>query len=166
MHLPGLLQTVDYARLVFRNNIPTPPPPHVEFLISHRVKRQQVLFGSMPTPYSAVIHEAGLRLIYGDPKTTCEQLQHILDMSEHSHVNVQVIPSSAGLIPGSAQTVVMAAGRVAELDTVQLDTEHGSDFLHAEPQLAKYRTLLNRVSDMALPPEASQDLIRSIIKQH
>lgn len=164
IHLPGLLQTVDYARLVFRNNIPTPPPPHVEFLTSHRLKRQHVLFSDEPVPYSAVIHEAGLRTMFGDKRTTRDQLLHIVEMSELDHVTIRAMPFSAGLIPGSAQTVVLAEGPLQQLDTVQLDTEHGSEFLHAEAQLTKYRTLLDRTEGMALEPAASRDLIQSIAR--
>lgn len=164
MHLPGLLQTVDYARLVFRSDLPEPPPPEVEFLTSHRIKRQRVLFSEPPVPFSAVIHESALRILYGTAEITREQLRHIVKMSQHSHITIQVLPFSAGLVPGAAQTVVLAEGPIRQLDTVQLDTEHGSQFLHSEDQLARYRSLLDRYEDMALSPSASRDLIESVIR--
>jgi transcriptional regulator with XRE-family HTH domain len=164
VHLPGLLQTLDYARLVFRQNIPALPPPETEFRVSQRLKRQHVLFRDDPLPYAGIIHEAGLRMPFGDVRTTREQLQHLIDMSERRNVTVQVIPFGAGLVPGAGQTVVLAEGPVPQLDTVQLDTEHGSVFVDAEAQLAKYRALINRMEAMALTPDASRLLIRSIIR--
>lgn len=164
MHLPGLLQTVDYARLVFRNNIPTPSPPQIEFLVSHRIKRQRIIYRETPTHFSAVIHEAALRIHFGDARIIRAQLGHIAEMSERDHIAVKVVPFESGLTPGSAQTVMYGQGPVPQLDTVQLDTEHGAEFLHADLQLAKYRTMLDRTEALALDPSASRDLIQSILR--
>lgn len=164
MHLPGLLQTVDYARLVFRNNIPTPSPPQIEFLVSHRIKRQRIIYGESPAQFNAVIHEAALRIQFGDSTTIREQLEHIVDLSERDHITVLVVPFESGLTPGSAQTVMYGQGPVPQLDTVQLDTEHGAEFLHAAAQLAKYRTMLDRTEAMALGPTESRDLIWSVLR--
>ncbi|UNO40166.1 helix-turn-helix transcriptional regulator [Streptomyces sp. MST-110588] len=163
-HLPGLLQTVDYARLTFRQCIPQLPPPEIEYRISHRIKRQDVIYRARPIPYTAIIHEAALRMQFGGPEVTREQLRHIIDMSERDGVAVLVIPFSAGIFPGSGQTIVFAEGPLPELDTVQLDAEHGFVFVHTEVALAKYRTVLDRMEAMALKPEPSRDFIRSIMK--
>lgn len=164
LYLPGLLQTVDYARQIFRNNIPTPSPPQIEHLVSHRIKRQQVIFRDNPVPLTATIHEAALRIRAGEDRIVRDQLQHLAEMSEHDHITVRVVPFGAGLLPGSGQTVLYAEGPVPQLDTVQLDTEHGAEFLHSEAQLNKYRTLLGRTESMALPEATSRDLINSLIR--
>ncbi|UGY93378.1 helix-turn-helix domain-containing protein [Streptomyces gobiensis] len=162
-HLPGLLQTVDYARLIFRQNIPELSPPEVEHLVSHRIKRQGILYKDEPTPNIAVIHEAALRMQFGGPDVMREQLQHIVKMGERDNVTVLVIPFSAGIFPGTGQTVVYAEGPVPQLDTVQLDTEHGSEFLYADAQLERYRTFMDRFEAAALDADASSELIHSII---
>ncbi|MFJ2832000.1 Scr1 family TA system antitoxin-like transcriptional regulator [Streptomyces sp. NPDC087263] len=48
--------------------------------------------------------------------------------------------------------------------TVQLDTHHGCDFLDAQAQLAKYRTVLDRMEALALKPAPSRDLINTVIR--
>jgi hypothetical protein len=53
-------------------------------------------------------------------------------------------------------------GAVPQLDTVQVDSSHGPDFLHAEAQLAKYRAQLDLLEETALSPEQSRDLIGEI----
>ncbi|OEV04780.1 helix-turn-helix domain-containing protein [Streptomyces oceani] len=164
-HLPGLLQTVDYARWTFRQNIPAPSPPQIEYLTSLRIKRQVVLYRDDPVPYTAVIHEAALRMQFGGVSVMCEQLQHIMDMSERGNVTVLVIPFSAGAFPGAGQTVLLAGGAVPQLDTVQLDSEHGSDFLCADAQLENYRTFMRRFQDMALSVADSREMIRLIINE-
>lgn len=163
-HLPGLLQTVDYARLIFRQSIPKLTPPEVEYRVSHRIKRQGILYGDNPTPYAAIIHEAALRMRFGSRSVTREQLEHIVEMSELGHVTVSVIPYEAGIFPGAGQTVLYAEGPVPHLDTVQLDAEHGSVFLHADLQLEKYRTFMTYFEAVALKEAASRDVIHTIIR--
>ncbi|MEC4020536.1 helix-turn-helix domain-containing protein [Streptomyces sp. H27-D2] len=162
-HLPGLLQTTDYARLVFRQNVPVLPPPEIEYRLSHRIKRQGILYRDDPTPYTAIIHEAALRMQFGGADLMREQLVHIAEMSERDGVDVLVLPFSAGIFPGAGQTVVYAEGPVPQLDTVQLDTEHGSEFLHAEAQLVKYRTIMERFENASLDAASSRAFILGTI---
>jgi transcriptional regulator with XRE-family HTH domain len=161
-HVPGLLQIHDHAREVFRQVVPELSPPDIEHRLSFRIKRQAVLFNDSPTPYRAVIHEAALRMQFGGPAVTNKQLRHILDMSEHPHIAVQVIPFAAGAYPGSGQSILYAHGAVPQLDTVHLDQSHGSTLLNAEAQLDKYRVLLERMTDVALAPHASREFIHDI----
>ncbi|MEU7188272.1 helix-turn-helix transcriptional regulator [Streptomyces sp. NPDC045369] len=162
-HLPGLLQTADYARLTFLQNVPEPSPPHVEHLVSHRIKRQEVLYRDSPVPYTAIIHEAALRMEFGGHSLTRKQLEHIVAMSEREGITVLVIPFSAGIFPGAGQAVTYAEGQVPQLDTVQLDTEHGAVFEYADAQLDRYRTFMRRFEAMALDESASRDVIHTIV---
>ncbi|WP_311203326.1 helix-turn-helix domain-containing protein [Streptomyces gossypii] len=162
-HLPGQLQTVDYARSIFRQNIPAPSPPEVEYLTSLRIKRQGIFYGDDPTPLKVIIHEAALRMQFGGREVARGQMRHIVEMSELEHLTVLVIPFSAGAFPGSGQTVVYAEGPVPQLDTVQLDTEHGSVFLHADAQLDRYRVFMQRFEAAALEPQESRDLLVDVI---
>ncbi|MEW2569565.1 helix-turn-helix transcriptional regulator [Streptomyces sp. NPDC047070] len=162
-HIPGLFQTVDYARLVFRQSIPKLSPPEIEYRVTHRIKRQGILFADKPIPYTAIIHEAALRMRFGSRDVTREQLEHIVEMSEREHVTVLVIPYEAGVFPGAGQTVLYAEGPVPQLDTVQLDAEHGSVFLHADLQLEKYRTFMTHFRAVALKEAESRTLIQAII---
>lgn len=111
-HIPGLLQTPEHAREVFRQAVPPLPPPDVEHRVSHRIKRQAILYRDDPTPYMAIVHEAALRMRFGGLDTARKQLRHILDMSERSRIMVLVIPFEAGSFPGSGQSVCYASGPV------------------------------------------------------
>jgi transcriptional regulator with XRE-family HTH domain len=161
-HLPGLLQTPDYARVIFQQNVPALSPPMVEHRLSHRIKRQGVLYADTSMPYTGIIHEAALRMQFGGPEIMRKQLAHIAEMSEREGVTVLVLPFSAGIFPGAGQTVVIAHGPHPRLDTVQLDTEHGSEFLHAEAQLVKYRTIMGCMEDLSLDATASRDFIHAL----
>lgn len=164
VHLPGLLQTVDYARAVFQQSSYVLPQPEVEFRVSHRIKRQKILFGEDPTPFVATIHEAALRMRFGTAETSRSQLEYLITMSERPNITVRVVPFDAGAFPGAGSTVELAEGPVTQLDTVSVDTEHGSVFLYANTQLATYRRLMERFEAVALEPGPSRALIEKILR--
>ncbi|MEU3656866.1 helix-turn-helix transcriptional regulator [Streptomyces sp. NPDC032161] len=164
VHIPGLFQTAEYAREVFRQDVPELSPPDIEHRISFRIKRQAVLFRESPTPHQAVVHEAALRMQFGGPAVTRKQLQHLLDMSEREHITLQVIPFSAGTFAGSGQSIYYFLGPVPQLDTVNLDQSHGPVFLDAEAQLEKYRVLLGRMETTALDRDKSRSFIHNIAR--
>ncbi|MFH8597932.1 helix-turn-helix domain-containing protein [Streptomyces rimosus] len=163
-HIPGLLQTPEHAREIFRHGVTPLPPPEVEHRVSFRIKRQAVLYRDNPVTYRAVVHEAALRMKFGGPQVARSQLEYLLEMSERNGVTVRVIPFDAGAFPGSGQSVCYAHGPVPRLDTVQLDQSHGSVMLDAEAQLAKYRGLLERMEAVALKEPESRDFIRAIAR--
>jgi transcriptional regulator with XRE-family HTH domain len=164
VHIPGLFQTTDYAREIFRQDVPEMSPPDIEHRVSFRVKRQAVLYRDSPTPHQAIIHEAALRMKFGGPPVTRAQLQHLLNMSEQDHITLHVIPFDAGTFPGSGQSIYYSGGPVPQLDTVNLDQSHGPAFLDSEAQLDKYRVLLDRMEASALPPAESRDFIHKVVQ--
>ncbi|MET7911063.1 helix-turn-helix transcriptional regulator [Streptomyces avermitilis] len=162
VHIPGLFQTTDYAREIFRQDVPEMSPPDIEHRVSFRVKRQAVLYRDTPTPHQAIIHEAALRMKFGGPSVTRTQLKHLLAMSEREHMTLHVIPFDAGTFPGSGQSIYYSRGPVPQLDTVNLDQSHGPVFLDSEAQLDKYRVLLDRMEATALSPTQSRDFIHKV----
>lgn len=162
--IPGLLQTHDYAREIFRQAVTELSPPDIEHRLSFRIKRQAVLYRDEPTPYEAVIHEAALRMKVGGPDVSRRQLQHLLDTSDRDGITLRAITFDAGAYPGSGQSIYYVHGPVAPLDSVYLDQSHGLAFLDAEAQLHKYRTLFDRVDAVALAPDRTRDLIHSVIQ--
>ncbi|WP_055546297.1 helix-turn-helix domain-containing protein [Streptomyces kanamyceticus] len=159
LHIPGLLQTAQHARALFADAVPPRLPHEIEHLMSYRIKRQAVLHRGTPLPYTALIHEAALHMRVGGPAVAAEQLNHLVEMGRRAHISVLVIPFGRGAFPGSGQGIDYAHGPVTHLDTVQLDTEHGSEFLDAAAQLERYTTVLDRLEKLALPAEESRELI-------
>lgn len=165
LHIPALLQTTDHARAMFGEAVPPFRPYELEHRLSHRIKRQAILHRSEGFAYTALIHEAALRVQYGGPDVARAQLAHIATLSELPDITVQVIPFTARHFPGNGQSLDYAVGPVPQLDTVQLDTHHGGcEFLDSEAQLAKYRDLLDRMEACALDPADSRTFIERIAK--
>ncbi|MFJ6936878.1 helix-turn-helix domain-containing protein [Streptomyces sp. NPDC101132] len=165
VHIPGLLQTSDHALAVFRFVVPALPEPEVALRLAHRLERQQVLEGAGAPEYTGVVHEAALRMQFGGPKVAKAQLEHLLHMTEHDNVTLRVLTFEAGGFPGAGQTVNYVEGRVPQLDTVQVDSTHGPDFLHADTQLTKYRAHLDWMERLSLTPGASRDFIRRLASE-
>jgi transcriptional regulator with XRE-family HTH domain len=162
VHLPGLLQTEDHARAVFEAVIPRLPPADVDVRVSHRLNRQQVLDRPEPPQLDVILHEAALRMEFGGPAVARRQLEHMLRVSERKGVTVRVIPFKAGGFPGAGQSVVYVESAVPQLDTVELDSTHGPEFIDSEMQLHKYRAQLDAAEAVALTPDASRAFIHTL----
>ncbi|WP_256640337.1 helix-turn-helix domain-containing protein [Streptomyces murinus] len=161
VHMPGLLQTPEHARATMREAVPLLRPYEIEHRVSYRVKRQAVLFEDTPTPYTAIVHEAALRMGFGGPEIARAQLHHLVEVADEPTITVLVLPFGTGF-PASGQPITYATGPVPQLDTVVLDTDHGCDFLDAEAQLHRYRSVLDRMESRALSEPKSRDLIHRI----
>ncbi|KUL23377.1 helix-turn-helix domain-containing protein [Streptomyces regalis] len=162
INIPGLLQTIDHARALFSQAVPPLKAHEIEHRVSHRIKRQEVLHREQPPPYTAIIHEAALRMRFGDRATVLAQLRHIGETSELDHVTVAVIPFDNGPFHTSGQGIDYFHGPVHQLDTVQLDTDHGAELIESPAQLERYRLVLDRMQHAALPPAKSRDFITQL----
>ncbi|TGB03315.1 DUF5753 domain-containing protein [Streptomyces sp. MZ04] len=165
MHMPGLLQTEDYARAVFAEAVPPLSPADHRRRLSHRLKRRDVLDRESPPTCTFLIHEAALRMKFGGPEITRSQLDYLLKESERDNVIVRVVPFAVGGFPNAGSSTLYAYGSVAQLDTVQTDTPTGPAFLDAETRLANYRAVLDRTQEKSLDPARSRDFIREIAQQ-
>lgn len=165
LHVPGLLQTSDYARALFSYVNPEFPDDEVEQWVEHRMKRRIIFERPDPVRYETVIHEAALRIRVGDRATSRAQLARILTLSEAEHITVRVIPFDLDGFGGAGSAMVYAGGHVPQLDTVVRDGPNGPVFLDAEAQLSRYRTLFRRVEAVSLAPERSRDFIHRLTKE-
>ncbi|MGW7612546.1 DUF5753 domain-containing protein [Streptomyces sp. NPDC054766] len=162
INIPGLLQTADHARALFSHTVPPLKPHEIEHRVSHRIKRQALLHREQPQPYTAIIHEAALRMRFGDRGTVRAQLRHLNDMSELDHVTIAVIPFASGAFHTSGQGIDYFHGPVHQLDTVQLDTDHGAELIDSPAQLERYHLVLDRVQQAALPQDKSREFITQL----
>jgi transcriptional regulator with XRE-family HTH domain len=163
LHIPALLQTTDHARAMLQQAVPPFQPYELEHRLSYRIKRQAVLYGATPLAYTALLHEAALRMRYGGREIARSQLAQLLEVREQKNITVRVVPFTSADFPGNGQSFDYAIGQVPQLDTVELDTHHGAcEFLDAEAQLVKYRTVLDRMESCALDPDESRKFIEYI----
>ncbi|MGW5607901.1 helix-turn-helix domain-containing protein [Streptomyces sp. NPDC003753] len=92
--VPGLLQTQDYARVVFAMRRPPLDEETIEQRVAARLVRQAI-FRRRPMPViSFVMEEAILRKQLGGPAVMRGQLEQILLIGEQPNVEIQVMPDA------------------------------------------------------------------------
>ncbi|MEV6837575.1 helix-turn-helix transcriptional regulator [Streptomyces sp. NPDC051133] len=165
LHVPGLLQTADYARSLFAYVNPEFPSADVDLWVEHRMQRRIVIERPDPVPYRAVIHEAALRIRVGNRLAARDQLSRLLELSEADHISVRVVPFDLDDFGGAGSAMVYAGGPVPRLDTVVRDGPNGPVYIDAEAQLSRYRTLFRRVEAVSLDPKGSRDFIHRLAKE-
>ena len=98
--VPGLLQTADYARALFRADMLNTGDEAVDELVDARLARQRIFDRPEPPNLWIVLDESVLHRLIGTPKTTYDQLVQVADMSMRSYICVQVVPASTGAHAG------------------------------------------------------------------
>ena len=94
--VPGLLQTPEYARALFRAWQTTGDEDEVENLVTARIDRQRIFDRPKPPSFWAVIDEGVLRRRIGGAKVMQDQLVHLAEMTERPAIKVHVIPAEVG----------------------------------------------------------------------
>jgi transcriptional regulator with XRE-family HTH domain len=155
-HVPGLLQTGDYARAVLRSGHPAVSAAEVERRVELRLHRQHVLRRSEPVRLWAVIDEAALRRPIGGAAVMRAQIAHLIEASRLPHVNIQVLPLSVGGHAASGGCVTLLRFSEAELpDMVYLEQLLTAVYLSKPTDSAGYRDVLDRLVTQAEDPGAS-----------
>ncbi|MGW2207890.1 helix-turn-helix domain-containing protein [Streptomyces sp. NPDC001781] len=94
--IPGLLQTPEYARAVFRAYRPTEPDRRLDELVSVRTSRAALLDDPTDLMLWVVVDEAALRRVTGGRVVMAEAVRHLADTSRQHRAIVQVLPFEAG----------------------------------------------------------------------
>lgn len=164
-HLPGLLQHEDYARAVFGEAVPPLTPEGLDLQVEFRLRRRALLDRPQPPDCSFLLHEAALRMLFGDRAVVRRQLEELLKQSERESVTLRVVPFSSGGFPSAGSSTMYASGPVRQLDTVQIDVPNSVTFLDSETHLTNYRAVLDRMEQRSLDPGRSRDFIRKVLHE-
>jgi hypothetical protein len=95
-----------------------------------------ILYREQFPPYTAIVHEAALRTQFGACEVTRAQLEH-LEASEQANIFLRVTPFNGTSLPTTGHAVDYFHGPVPTLDTVEVDTAHGSELADDAGQLEK-----------------------------
>ncbi len=153
----GLLQTADYYRAFLRAAPAAADVDEADRKIEVRLARQERLTGDDPPEYWAVLNEAVIRRVVGGADVMRKQLDHIAELSELPHVNVQVLPFSAGVHPAmDGGFRILGFPESADPDVVYLENQAGSLYLEEEPEIDRYARMFSHLIAKALDPEESR----------
>ncbi|GAT65063.1 XRE family transcriptional regulator [Planomonospora sphaerica] len=158
--VPGLLQTADYARVLFAGE-PRSSAESVEKDVAARLERQRILEREDPPMLWAVVDEGVLHRRIGDEAVMAAQLDHLLETARLPHVTVQVLPFDAGSTVGLMGAFVVAQVR-GLANTVYLETAGQGQVTDRPDDVADIVVKYEAIRTEALPQRASLKLIQEM----
>ncbi|MFD9508134.1 helix-turn-helix domain-containing protein [Streptomyces mirabilis] len=150
LFIPGILQTPEYTRSIFRSS--ERPHDDLERAVQFRMERQQILRQAEPPSLHAVIHEAALHVRFGGVTIMRRQLLHLIHVAELPHVTIQVLPFTAEGLSAFSTPFLLADSHGSALETVLVEDPAATLYVHEGEAVLKYRTRFDRLRTAALPP--------------
>ena len=158
--IPGLLQTEDYARKMFRGGPRELDQDEVERRVQVRMERQRILAKENRPRLWAVIDEAVIRRVVGDPHVMREQLLHLVESAEQGKTTLQVVPFSAGAHAGTTGPfVILDFPGPTDPAVVYVETLAGDIYLEERADVTRYTIAFDRLLAAALHPDESVRLV-------
>jgi transcriptional regulator with XRE-family HTH domain len=149
LNIPGLLQTPGYTEAIYEYRFDRGSEDRaVEF----RQERQQILDGPDAPRCDFVIHEAALHMAFAGRRNMREQLIHLLDMSEHPNVSLQVMPFTVDESAPYPSSFFICSPAAPRLATVGVDHPSKVEYLTAPHELESYRSTFAQLARISSPP--------------
>jgi hypothetical protein len=166
LFVPGLLQTEAYARAVVQLGKTYLPPEEIEQRVSLRVTRQQILTRANPARLWVVIDEAVLRRPIGGREAMCEQIEHLLKMSQQPNVTLQVMPFNSVGYPGAGGAFTIMRFPEGDLpDVVYIEHAASALFLDKLEDLDEYAAIMEALTISAAPVNETAEILKDALSQ-
>jgi transcriptional regulator with XRE-family HTH domain len=164
--IPGLLQTTDYMRASTRQLAPDLPSDRIDAVVEVRVKRQEELFKRAEAPrLYFVLDEPVIRRVVGGTDVMRRQLQQLIEASDMPNVTVEVVPFTAGLVPGlQTAFVIHEFLDDADEELLYLESPHGDMLIRdKQDEILSYREDFERLREASLGPRGTIDFLHEVI---
>lgn len=165
--IPGLLQTTDYMRVALSQLAPGRPVSQIDTLIEVRLKRQELLKRPDGPLLFFIIDEAVVRRVVGGSDVMRRQLQRLIEVADVPNVTVEVIPFTAGLLPGlQSPFVIHEFPDAADDDVLYLESPRGGLLSRDDTdEILIYREDFERMRQASLGPERTIDFLHEVIAE-
>jgi transcriptional regulator with XRE-family HTH domain len=157
--IPGLLQTPDYARLVFAEGGDI-AADEVDALVAQRMERGDAL--DSDRAFRIIVTEGALRWQAGSPEVMTGQLGHLAEViATRSNVQLGIISQS------QAATVFPAHGFwVYDRRTVIVGIRTGTMFITDPHDVAEYSKLFGELEELAVYGAAGSAVIERVASEY
>ncbi|SCE65668.1 Helix-turn-helix domain-containing protein [Micromonospora matsumotoense] len=161
LHIPGLLQTEEYARAIIHAGRTTASKDEVDRVIAARQARKILLTRDAPPKLWIILDEAAVRRVVGGAKIMSVQLGRIIEACQLPAVEVQVLPFAAGAHAsmGGAFTILDYAEPALDPAIVYVDNDTNTLLLEEEQQVSRYKLVFDHLRAKALDPDQSADFL-------
>lgn len=156
--MPGLVQTAAYARDALA--IPGGPvawgtdAAELERMVSARIERQHVLY-EPDKQFRMVLGEAALRTRFGDAASLRSQLDRLVGISGIATVDLRILP-----LDSPCPVFPLSTFKIYDDELVMLEQPVGEQLITDPDQIATYQRFFDLLTESALPPDESVNLIQ------
>ena len=162
--IPGPLQTPAYTGAVVAAG-DTDQVSADGVVRRRKAQRQRLLQGDWV--YWAILDEAALRTVVGDPITMAEQAEDLAQVAALPNVTLQVVPFEAGAHIAMTGPFTMLRYRGSEvLNVVFVELDHAVWSAEKPRDLDRYSRMFDRLAKIALSPDRSRAWLVSLGKYY
>ncbi|MGI5167532.1 helix-turn-helix domain-containing protein [Spirillospora sp. CA-253888] len=157
--IPGLFQTEEYARAAGMSA----GMLDIEANLPIRMKRQECLFRNPPPNLWVMLDEGVITQPVGGPQVMRGQLARLLELGALPNISIRIIPQRVGAHVGRDGAFKIMA--VDGLDSVYVAASIGGRLVVDATDVRAYRSRFDRISDQALPVDATAERIRQVMER-
>lgn len=163
--VPGLVQTADYARALFRAWRSAGSDDELDGLVSGRIERQRIFGRPDPASLWIILDESVLHRCIGSSKIMYDQLSHLAELADQASFTIQVVPAEVGAHVGLLGAFAVASSDGAAPGTVYMESPDQGQTTELPSVVAKITRTFDTLRAEALPRGASRDLIRKVAEE-
>jgi len=164
--IPGLLQTEEYAIALIRGARLDDTDREIGQRVRVRMTRQALLIQDDPIDLRVVLDEAVLSRPVGGDAVMRDQIKQLITIARRPNVTIQILPFAAGGHAGmDGSFAILEFEEEGDADVVFIDNATGGLFLEKADELRKYISIFDTVRATALPPEASFEMIETLVEE-
>ncbi|MGV9263505.1 helix-turn-helix domain-containing protein [Kitasatospora sp. NPDC003701] len=153
--VPGLLQTRDYARALFRTAPSGHGPAEVERRVRLRIQRQEVFQRPDPPVVRAILNESVLRRQVGGADVMRAQVNHLVELAQKPSVELQVLPFSTGTHPSMSMAFHILSFADVPGEIVYVEALTSSLYIEKESDIARHALVFDQLAATAMNAEDS-----------
>ena len=147
--IPGLLQIESYTRALQAAYGVT--QDRIDQVVDSRQDRQEVLSRSEPPPphFVFLLDESAFWRAIGSPAIMERQLRHLIEVNRAPHIDVRIIPQSAGAYPGLLGSYVhieFSGTQAGMSDVLYVESQLGDALYHEDSEIIEL--CLERFAEM------------------
>ncbi|ADP78980.1 helix-turn-helix domain-containing protein [Pseudofrankia inefficax] len=162
--IPGLLQTEEYARAVMSRR-PGVPKDVIDGRVEVRMTRQKLLTRPDGPRLWMVIDEAALRRRIGGRRIARTQIAHLLALTDHPTLTLQVTPFTAGSHAADGGAFSILRFPDPDLtDLVYLERLTGASYLDKRDDVDEYTIAMNQLCLDSATPDRTTGILHEITK--
>ncbi|MGW7252949.1 helix-turn-helix domain-containing protein [Streptomyces sp. NPDC054834] len=159
---PGLLQTDAYAREALAGG--GIKGSELDQQVEARTGRRELLEGGEAPMFRSILSEAVLRTPLPNRGEWREQVEYLVEMSEHRNITLQVLPFSAGF-HGLASTTMMFLRLLDTRTVAYAENDVHGELIEDPSRVERFQRTYDALRDMALSPAESRKFILRMLEE-